>query len=640
MESKKTFYVTTPIYYATGAPHLGTLYSTILADVANRWAQVQGKETFFLTGTDEHGQKVAQQAQAAGKEPKPFVDQFIRAYKDLWKKYQIDYSHFLRTTDAGHIKAVQKWLADLQKKGDIYKGSYDGWYCTPCETYLTEKDFEKDQKNPPCPSCERVTEWVSEPCYFFKLSAYQDKLLKFYEDNPDFVTPKERLSEVVNFVKGGLQDLSISRTTIKWGIPFPDDSEHVTYVWADALNNYITALGYGDASQQENFNKWWPADLQVLGKDIFRFHAIYWPAFLMASDLPMPKKLLVHGWIKMGDYKMSKSRGNAVDPHNLFENYGADALRYYLTRQIAITQDGQFSIEDLEQKIGSELANDLGNLLQRTVSLAAKQDLLSVPVVELSEAENELRQSAKEMLQNFEKEMERGYYHLALAAVWKFLNQANAYFHNQEPWKLVKTDKKAFVKVISATCHALKTAGVLLWPTMPITMEELFNRIGYNFTIGNNLVEKIKEWNCEFMLKEGKPLFEKPEPKVATEKKEEAAQQKQEEQNYIKIDDLMKVELLVGTIESCEPIEESDKLFKMEVDFGSKGKRCIIAGVRQSYCADELIGKQGVYVTNLKPRKMLKKYESQGMMLFVKGEDGKMVFVTPEKTVQAGHNLQ
>jgi methionyl-tRNA synthetase len=640
VKSKKTFYVTTPIYYATGAPHLGTLYSTILADVANRWAQVQGKETFFLTGTDEHGQKVAQQAQAAGKEPKPFVDQFIGAYKDLWKKYQIDYSHFLRTTDAGHIKAVQKWLADLQKKGDIYKGSYDGWYCTPCETYLTEKDFEKDKKNPPCPSCDRSTEWVSEPCYFFKLSAYQDKLLKFYEDNPDFVTPKERLSEVVNFVKSGLQDLSISRTTIKWGIPFPDDTEHVTYVWADALNNYITALGYGDASQQENFNKWWPADLQVLGKDIFRFHAIYWPAFLMASDLPMPKKLLVHGWIKMGDYKMSKSRGNAVDPHNLFENYGADALRYYLTRQIAITQDGQFSIEDLEQKIGSELANDLGNLLQRTVSLAAKQDLLNVPVVELSEAENELHQSAQEMLQNFEKEMERGYYHLALAAVWKFLNQANAYFHNQEPWKLVKTDKEAFVKVISATCHALKTAGVLLWPTMPITMEELFDRIGYNFTIGNDLVEKIKEWNCEFILKEGKPLFEKPEPKVATEKKEEVAQQKQEEQNYIKIDDLMKVELLVGTIESCEPIEESDKLFKMEVDFGSKGKRCIIAGVRQSYCADELIGKQGVYVTNLKPRKMLKKYESQGMMLFVKGEDGKMVFVTPEKTVQAGHNLQ
>jgi methionyl-tRNA synthetase len=630
---KKKFYVTTPIYYATASPHLGTLYSTILADVAARWHKVQGIDTFFLTGTDEYGQKVAQAAEKVGKQPKEFVDQFIGAYKDIWKDYQIDYSHFIRTTDEYHIKAVQKWLADLQEKGDIYKGAYEGWYCTPCETYLTEKDFEKDQKNPPCPSCERETAWVSEPCYFFKLSAYQDKLLKFYEDNPNFITPKERAAEVVSFVKGGLQDLSISRTTISWGVPFPGDVEHVTYVWADALNNYITGIGYGQKDKEAEFKKWWPADMQVIGKDIVRFHAIYWPAFLMASGLPLPKQLLVHGWIKMGDHKMSKSRGNSIDPKNLLKEYGADAVRYYLTKQLAITHDGQFTVEDLEQKISSDLANDLGNLLQRAVSLAVKQDCLKVPVTELGKEEQELYQYSLEMLKNFEQEMERGFYHVALNHVWKFLNQTNAYFHNKEPWKLVKTDKDGFVRVLSVTFHCLKTAGVVLWPVMPKKMEELFNRIGYQFKLDHDNFALCKEpWGQTFNLKEGNSLFEKPEPK------EEQVEEKKAD--YIKIDDLAKIDLKVGTITKCEPIEESEKLLKLEVDLGEPEPRCILAGVRASYSPEDLIGKQGVFVTNLKPRKMLKKYESQGMMLFVKNSDDKMVFVTTEKEVPTGNKLQ
>jgi len=498
--NKNKFYVTTPIYYATASPHLGTLYSTLLADVAARWHKVQGVDTFFLTGTDEYGQKVAQAAEKVGKKPKEFVDQFIGAYKDIWKDYQIDYSHFIRTTDDYHIKAVQQWLADLQKKGDIYKGAYEGWYCTPCETYLTEKDFQKNQEKPPCPSCERATSWVSEPCYFFKLSAYQDKLLQFYKDNPNFITPKERAAEVVSFVKSGLQDLSISRTTISWGVPFPGDKQHVTYVWADALNNYITGIGYGQKDKEAEFKKWWPADMQVLGKDIVRFHAIYWPAFLMASDLPLPKQLLVHGWIKMGDHKMSKSRGNSIDPKNLFKEYGADAIRYYLTKQIAITHDGQFTIKDLEQKISSDLANDLGNLLQRAVSLAAKQGVLEVPVIaDWQKEEQELYQESLEMFKNFEQEMERGFYHVALNHVWKFLNQTNAYFHNKEPWKLVQSDKEAFISVLSATFHCLKTAGVVLWPVMPQKMEELFNRIGYKFSLGQNHVADCKElWKDSF----------------------------------------------------------------------------------------------------------------------------------------------
>lgn len=636
--NNKKFYVTTPIYYATAAPHLGTLYSTLLADVAARWHKVQAIDTFFLTGTDEFGQKVAQAAQQAGKDPKSFVDQFIPAYKDLWKKYLIDYTHFIRTTDDYHVKAVQQWIADLQKKGDIYKGAYEGWYCTPCETFLTEKDFEVGTKNPLCPSCERATSWVCEPCYFFKLSAYQDKLLQFFQDNPNFITPKERAAEVVSFVRSGLQDVSISRTTISWGVPFPGDEKHVTYVWADALNNYITGVGYGQEGKQADFKKWWPADMQVLGKDIVRFHAVYWPAFLMASGLPLPKQLLVHGWIKMGDYKMSKSRGNSIDPQNLLQSYGADAVRYYLTRQLAITQDGQFSIEDLEQKISSDLANDLGNLLQRTESLALKYDAATLTAPQTwSNTSQALYQASLTMIEQFEKEMERGYFHSALNHVWKFLHESNAYFHNQEPWKLVKTDKAGFLEIISATVHALKTAGILLWPVMPAKMESLFERIGYQFELGKDQVALCKiPWKNTFMLTGGTPLFEKPEEKKET----VAPEVTQPVVNYIGIEDLAKVELTVGTIIDCQSIPESDKLLKLSVDLGEAQPRCILSGVKSSYSPEQLIGKQGVFVTNLKPRMMLKKYESQGMMLFVKNQDGQMIFATTEKEVPNGNKLQ
>ncbi|NBP00689.1 MAG: methionine--tRNA ligase [Proteobacteria bacterium] len=636
--NKKKFYVTTPIYYATAAPHLGTLYSTLLADIAARWHKVQAIDTFFLTGTDEFGQKVAQAAESAGKDPKSFVDQFIPAYKDLWKKYLIDYTHFIRTTDDYHVKAVQQWIADLQKKGDIYKGAYQGWYCTPCETFLTEKDFEVGTKNPLCPSCQRATSWVCEPCYFFKLSAYQDALLQFYQDNPNFITPKERAAEVVSFVKSGLQDVSISRTTISWGVPFPGDEQHVTYVWADALNNYITGVGYGQEGKQAEFKKWWPADMQVLGKDIVRFHAVYWPAFLMASGLPLPKQLLVHGWIKMGDYKMSKSRGNSIDPQNLLEAYGADAVRYYLTRQLAITQDGQFSIQDLEQKISSDLANDLGNLLQRTESLGLKYEanVLTAPE-QWSKQSQGLFQSSLAMIELFEKEMERGYFHSALNHVWKFLNESNAYFHNQEPWKLIKTDKAAFLEILSATVHALKTAGILLWPVMPTKIESLLGRIGYQFELDKDQVALCKiPWKNTFTLTGGTPLFEKPEEKKET----VAPEVTQPVVNYIGIEDLAKVELKVGTIIDCQSIPESDKLLKLSVDLGEAQPRCILSGVKSSYSPEQLIGKQGVFVTNLKPRMMLKKYESQGMMLFVKNQDGLMVFATTEKEVPNGNTLQ
>ncbi|MCX5922600.1 MAG: methionine--tRNA ligase [Candidatus Dependentiae bacterium] len=635
------FYVTTPIYYVTARPHLGSLYSTLLADVVARWNILQGKQVFFLTGTDEHGQKVAEAAHKANKLPQEFVDSFIHAYKEVWYNYEIAYTHFIRTTDEYHVKAVQKWIARLIVTGDIYKGYYKGWYCTPDETFVTEKDSEVDSSvAPACPSCGRLTVMVQEETYFFKLSAYQDKLLKFYEEHPDFIVPKERAHEVVNFVKAGLKDFSISRTTVTWGIPFPDDAHHVTYVWADALNNYITGIGYGQPGREHEFNSWWPADLHILGKDIVRFHAIYWPAFLMASGLALPKQLLVHGWIKVGDQKMSKSLGNVVDPEVLFKKYGPEPVRYYLVKQMAITHDGEFSIGDLEQKIESDLANDLGNLLNRMVSLAHKNDVIELPAIhEWSERSLELRDESWNMTQEFEGYMEDYLFHMALARLWKTINKTNAYFHEQEPWKLAKTDRARFIEILSATCHSLKTIAVLLWPVMPKKMEQLLHSLGLSTLLTNNTLKNLElnSWGQHFMLHKIPNLFEKPEPKeevvvVAP------AQPEQPQVPEIGIEDFIKALLIIGTVEQAEEVPGSDKLLKLQVNFGPLGMRQILSGVKKSYQPTDLIGKQGVFVTNLKPRKMMG-FESHGMMLFAV-HDNKQTFVTIAGVVPNGTKVQ
>jgi len=630
------FYVTTPIYYVTARPHLGSLYSTLLADVVARWNKLQGKKVFFLTGTDEHGQKVAEAAQKANKKPQEFVDSFIMTYKDMWHKYELAYTNFIRTTDEYHVKSVQSWIRKLRDKGDIYKGFYKGWYCTSCETYVTEKDSEIDLAEiPHCPSCGRPTAMVQEEAYFFKLSAYQDKLLAFYANNPNFIIPKERANEVINFVKAGLKDLSISRTTITWGIPFPDDSLHVTYVWADALNNYITGVGYGVPGHEKEFDFWWPADLHILGKDIIRFHAIFWPAFLMASDLALPKQLLVHGWITVDKQKMSKSFGNVIDPQDLYDKYGPEPVRYYLVKQMAITQDGEFSIADLEQRISSDLANDLGNLLNRMVSLAHKHDVIDVPMpAAWSDASMALRDASFDMIEEYEAYMADYHFHMALASLWKFINKVNAYFHAKEPWKLVKDDKAAFMEVLAATCHSLQTIAVLAWPVMPTKMEELLHSIGLPELLKNNTLQtlELNIWRQQFMLHKIANLFEKPVAEVVDitatlveEKKIEAPSVPD-----IIIDDFIKVHLIVGTIDQAEEVAGSDKLLKLQVNFGPLGMRQILSGVKKSYKPEDLLGKQGVFVTNLKPRKMMG-FESHGMMLFAL-HDGAHIFITA-----AGH---
>lgn len=643
------FYVTTPIYYVTARPHLGSLYSTLLADVLARWHHLQGERTFFLTGTDEHGQKIAQASEKAGKNPKEFVDSFIEAYQHMWDLYELSYNHFIRTTDTYHVHAVQAWLTMLLKQGDIYKSFYEGWYCTPCETFVTEKEDEKvsADKAPSCPSCARPTSMVAEEAYFFRLSAYQDRLLAFYKENPDFIVPKERMNEVVSFVSSGLKDLSISRTTITWGIPFPGDAKHVTYVWADALNNYITAIGYGQPGREQEFASWWPADVQVLGKDIVRFHAVYWPAFLMASGLALPKRLLVHGWIQVNKQKMSKSFGNVVDPQDLYTAYGAESVRYYLMRQMAVTHDSEFSIEDLEQRISSDLANDLGNLLNRTVTLAHKFGLIEIPVITVwSPAALELREECLDMLDEVKEYMADCQIHLAVARIWKFVNSVNAYFHAQEPWKLAKINHAEFVQVIAATCHSLRAIATLVWPIMPRKMEELLTSLHVPLRQQHDTLDTLElgVWHRTFMLHQIQPLFQKPEPRqeqevTVAEIKQEQSGNTPSVDNHITIDEFIKVELLVGTVEQCETISNSDKLYKLTVNFGDKGMRQILAGVRLSLQPDALLHKQCVFVFNLKPRTMLG-LQSQGMLLTTKNAEGIPYPVIAPVAVPNGTRLQ
>ena len=646
MKSKNNFYVTTPIYYVTAKPHLGSLYSTLLADVLARWNKLQGKETFFLTGTDEHGQKIAQAAEKAGKLPKDFVDSFVPDFKHAWQLYDIQYDKFMRTTDAYHIKGAQHLVTILQEKGYVYKSVYRGWYCTPCETFVAEIDETTDTtKGPLCPTCTRDTHIVSEETYFFKLSAFGDKLLAFYKNNPHFIVPKERMHEVTSFVESGLKDLSISRTTVKWGVPFPGDPAHTIYVWVEALSNYITGIGYGQPKGADEFAQWWPADVQVLGKDIIRFHAVYWPAMLMAADLPLPKQLLVHGWIKVDKQKMSKSLGNVIDPVELQKKYGTDPIRYYLLRQIPINQDGDFSIADVENRIESDLANDLGNLLNRVVSLAEKHGVMQIMPHDRSKLWTLCLKSDEGIIvKDFNKYMNDCMFHHALASLWKFIHATNVYFHQLEPWKIAESDPESFRIILSDTCHSLYTIAVLLWPVMPHKMEELLTSLGIQFKLEEHTFKNIDDlwWNKTFTLKKIPTLFEKPVREVIEESmtiNSENAVAEQLPQNYITIDDLAKVELITGTIEACVDVAGYDKLLQLTVDLGAMGKRTIFSGIKKWYTPAELVGKRGLFAANLKPRKMAGS-ESHGMMMMPEDESGKPQLVNFPDVVKNGVRLK
>jgi len=648
-KNKKHFYITTPIYYVNAKPHLGTLYSTLLADVIARWQRFKGKEVYFLTGTDEHGQKIAQQATQAEMMPQAFVDQMIPAFQSAWERFGISYDRFIRTTELGHKQTVTRWIEQLLAKGDIYKARYEGLYCVPDETFVTPEQAVMSEGQALCPSCNRALERVSEENYFFRLSAYQEKLLAFYAENPDFIYPRERINEILAFVRGGLKDLSISRTSVEWGIPFPGDPDHTVYVWGDALMNYVSALGYlqsGSAAQR--FDKFWPADVQVMAKDIVKFHAVYFPAFLMAVGIQPAQKLLVHGYLLVDNSKMSKSKGNSLDPLALAEQFGVDQIRFYLVRYMTTNHDGNISVPDIAQRIETDLANNLGNLLQRAASLALKW---SAAVVVLpknwSEKSLMLQKHCQEMLATFETDMDGLHLSHAHAAVWTFLTHVNAYFHEMQPWKTAQDNQAEFQEVLAATAQSLYAVAHVISAIMPYKSKQLLASLGHTIFASKEEIWRC-QWNvaCTYFVPR-EPLFMRPElpdaapvvassaPAVSTPSVHAAPAAV--EDNLITIDQLAKVELVVGRIVSCARVEKSDKMLRMEVDLGSYGARQILAGVGQSFAPDELEGRYGLFVANLPPRKMMG-LTSQGMMLVAKDGDA-ISLIAPSTAVAPGTRL-
>lgn len=632
----KRFYITTPIYYPNAQPHVGTLYSTLLADVAARYHALSGKQVFFMTGTDEHGQKIQERAESAGKNPKAFVDDIVPAFKKLWDTYNIVPTRFIRTTDQDHEHGVLVWIKQVMEQGDIYKSSYSGWYCVPCETFVNigSEPLKDESGAYLCPSCKRTLKELEEESYFFRLSAYQEKLLEFYEKNPDFITPRERFAEVISFVKSGLKDLSISRRSVSWGIPFPGDPEHTIYVWADALNNYITGVGFGNdaAAAQALFKTMWPADAHMMAKDIVRFHAVYWPAFLMAANLELPKRLVVHGYLLTGDTKMSKSLGNAFDPFKLCELYGVDQVRYYLTRHMAITHDGNFDLNDLEEKVGAELANAFSNLLNRLLVLSSSHAITTLTQpVQLEARSAALIERTHESYRLYCDEMDKFFFHTAYAEVFKLIGFINAYFHELEPWKLAKTNKELFVESLWTACRSLHVAGLMLQPVIPHAAEELLKALGVPLVPNTDYDNLIRTNTLEsgYVVSKRDPLFVRPEKhsKVMMEQKNETAAVVQPEAPVVTIDDVVKLHLVVGAITHCEPVPNSDKLLKLNVDAGSYGNRQILSGVAKDIKPEELIGRNGVFIANLPPRKMAG-FMSEGMMLYAADASGKMKLCT------------
>lgn len=632
---KKTYYITTPIYYPSDKLHIGHTYSTVAADTMARYKRFQGYDTFFLTGTDEHGQKIEDKAKEAGVTPKEYVDKIVAGIKDLWKLMNISNDKFIRTTDEYHEKAVQKIFRKMYDKGDIYKGHYEGLYCKPCESFWTETQAVDGK----CPDCGRPVTKEREEAYFFKLSAYADKLLKYYEEHPGFIEPQSRQNEMVNnFIKPGLQDLCVSRSSFKWGIPVPVNEDHVIYVWLDALTNYITALGFG-SEDDTLYKKFWPADVHLIGKDIIRFHTIYWPAFLMSLDEPLPEKVYGHGWVLLEGGKMSKSKGNVVDPVILAERYGVDALRYYLLREIAFGSDGVFSNENLINRINSDLANDLGNLVSRTVAMVQKYFGGTIPAErEAGEFDADLKALAAVTKTDAEADLDKLNFSVALTNIWKFVSRTNKYIDETAPWALAKDEssKARLAEVMYNLCESIRIISVLIAPFMPETASKIRAQLG---------VSESFEWDESgvfgkeetYTVVKGDIIF----PRIDLEKELaelEAAKAAVEPVNPLKeeiqgvakigIDDFAKVDLRVAKIVACEPVKKAKKLLKLTLDDGTGDPRTVASGIALWYKPEELIGKSIILVSNLKPA-VLCGVESCGMILAAEaGEnDVKVIFV-------------
>ncbi|MGN1386330.1 MAG: methionine--tRNA ligase [Bacillus sp. (in: firmicutes)] len=652
MSDKKTYYLTTPIYYPSGNLHIGHAYTTVAGDAMARYKRMRGFDVMYLTGTDEHGQKIQRKAEEEGITPQEYVDGIVAGIKDLWKMLDISYDDFIRTTEKRHKDVVEKIFKQLLDQGDIYLDQYEGWYCTPCESFFTERQVE----NGNCPDCGRPVEKVKEESYFFKMSKYVDRLLQFYEENPDFIQPESRKNEMINnFIKPGLEDLAVSRTTFDWGIKVPNDPKHVIYVWIDALSNYITALGYG-TDDQSKFEKYWPADVHLVGKEIVRFHTIYWPIMLMALDLPLPKKVFAHGWLLMKDGKMSKSKGNVVDPVTLIERYGLDSLRYYLLREVPFGSDGVFTPEGFVERINFDLANDLGNLLNRTVAMINKYFDGVIPVYKGSsnEFEKQLLAMNEETVVKYEEAMEKMEFSVALSSIWQLVSRTNKFIDETQPWVLAKEEKQEeLASVMVHLAETLRRIAILLQPFLTQTPVKIFEQL-------NVQANELKSWEGleQFgaipegtKVQKGEPIFPRLElekeieyikekmqgsaPAPAKEEpKVEAPVEKAEE---ISIDDFMKVELRVAEVLAAEPVKKADKLLKLQLDLGFE-KRQVVSGIAQYYKPEELVGRKVICVTNLKPVK-LRGELSQGMIL-AGSEDGQLSLATVDASLPNGAKVK